>query len=759
MFQIYNSILKWLLAPLIFIGFSAGAQNFEGHVLDAQTKRGIAFATVFVPELSSGILTDSLGFFKFVNFPSSPVGLRISAHGYATSEVVVNASLNSDTTFYLEVAHIHLDEVIVSAPFGRLQHESVTNVESHRLNELNRIPGSTLSETISLIPGVYQSSLGNGIGKPVIRGLSGIRVVTYLHGLRIENQQWGDDHGMGVTEVGLDGVEIIKGPASLLYGSDALGGVLYIVNQPYAKLNRFEGYVQTKFESNTLGNSSEAGLRWNKNGLKMNVFFGHTFHADYLLPNGERLKDSRYSTSVGKLSLGYNKRRWVGNLNYAFSNSYIGIPGHTHDDSLYAELFYTTQIDWFKTLPYQAIQNHFTSLENKFYFDKSQIEFFLGSTVNRLQEFEEKVTIPGLDMMLTNSLYNIRWKRNFGSSIETILGSQGMYMTNTNSSKAEEMLIPDNQLVDVSAYAVIEYALKDLTFQGGARFDNRNIKTEIDFNEFGALNKTYHSYNYSAGLAYQIDSMTFRASISSGFRAPHTSELLSHGVHHGTFRYQIGDPNLSTENATQIDFAMGVHYDHLEITINPFFNQVRNYIYLLPMDSTIEGYQAYQYDQVDRAQLFGGDVSVHSHPHFAHWLHLQSSFSYIYAQDDQQNPLALIPQNRINTQVKIEFEGSRNFRITDFVLQHSFYFSQDRVASYETITNAYHLLHAGINFQLDTKASPIVMSAGVKNMLNETYMDHLSRLKQIAVSMPGMNFYLSIKYNFESKINQKSSEL
>src|SRR5690606_5427404 len=149
------------------------------------------------------------------------------------------------------------DEVVISTPFGKLQNENVTNVELVRLNQLNRIPGTTLSEAITNIPGVYQSSIGTGIGKPVIRGMSGTRVVTYLNGLRIENQQWGDDHGMGVTSVGIDAVEVIKGPASLLYGSDALGGVLYFVNQPYANLNKIEGYFQTRIESNSLGTENE----------------------------------------------------------------------------------------------------------------------------------------------------------------------------------------------------------------------------------------------------------------------------------------------------------------------------------------------------------------------------------------------------------------------------------------------------------------------------------------------------------------------
>lgn len=731
------------------------AQTISGRVLNKESNEPIPFASVYVVELSTGTLADSLGYFSISNFPSSPTTIKVSAVGYGTITTVVTNQTGTEFNFYLELKHVHLDEVVVSTPFGKLQNENVTNVESIRLTDLNRIPTLSLSEAIANIPGVYQSSLGNGIGKPVIRGLSGTRVVTYLNGLRIENQQWGDDHGMGVTSIGIEAVEVIKGPASLLYGSDALGGVMYFVNQPYAHLNRFEGYSQTKFESNTLGATNELGLKWNSNGLKLNLFLGHTFNADYMLPNGYRVRDSRFSSSTGKLSIGYNKGNWIGNVHYAFLNSYIGVPGDSHEDSLYPQLFYTNEIGWLKLYPHQHVTNHYLSVENKFFFDRSQIEIILGQTINNQIEYEEKVTIPAIDMLLNTTLYNLRWKVELGKSVELILGSQGMYQRNSNGSKAEEILIPDNQSLDAGVYSVVQYDLDNWTFQGGFRYDQRTIETFDVFKGFEVFKNNFESYNYSVGFAYQVDSLTFRLNVSSGFRAPHTSELLSNGIHHGSSRYQIGDPNLKTENAVQADFSIGVHYDHLEISFNPFFNQISNYIYLAPEDSVIDGYQVYKYSQVNKAQLFGGDFTIHVHPHFAHWLHLQSSFSYIYAQDENAAALPLIPQNRINSQVKIEFHSDRKFRVTDFVVQHSFYFEQDRVGTFETTTNAYHLLNAGFNFKIVTEGSPVLIAVGAKNILNASYMDHLSRLKQVGLQMPGINFYVSLKYSFGSRIKNK----
>lgn len=741
---------------LLSVEFGLEAQTFKGRVLDAENRQPVAFATVFINELSNGTLTDSSGNFEFQNFPSSEVSLKISAVGYGSSTFTASVNMPQPVVYHLTSAHIHLDEIIVSTPFGKLQQENVTNVEWRRINELNRIPTMTLSDAITNIPGVYTSSLGAGIGKPVIRGLSGTRILTYLNGLRIENQQWGDDHGMGLTDLGVDAVEIIKGPASLLYGSDALGGVLYFVNEPYAHLNSFEGYVQSQSESNSLGSSNKIGLKWNKNGVKLNFFGGHTFQGDYMMPNGYRIFDSRFSSSAAKISLGYNKKFWVGNLHYGLVNSFVGLPGHTHDDSLYAALFYSNEPAWLKTLPHQFITNHFISLENKFYFEKSTFEILLGYTINHLREFEEKYTIPGMDLRLDNSLGTIKWKRELGKKVEFIVGGQGMYQINHNNPKAEETLIPDNTSLDAGLFSLLLFEHKNLTLQGGLRYDLRKVETKEAFNGFEAFNKQYQSFNYSAGLAYQADSLSFRINISSGYRAPHTSELLANGIHHGTFRYTIGDLDLKTEYATQIDFSLGAHYDHLEIIFNPFFNQINNYIFLSPQDTVIENYPVYQYSQSDKAQLFGGDFSLHLHPHFAHWLHIQSSFSYIYAQQENATPLPLIPQNRLNTQLKFELHGHQKFSLADVVVQHYFYFAQNRVSSFETPTSAYHLINIGLNFKWITKNQPVLFQLGVKNLLNTDYIDHLSRLKNIGLSMPGINFYFGIKYQFEKRLNTKN---
>ena len=156
--------------------------------------------------------------------------------------------------------HVDLAEVTVSAPFGNLQAEPVVNVTSADLSKLNTISGNTVGQAIENMVGVNNASLGVGISKPVIRGLSGNRVVTYIDGLRLENQQWGSDHGMGISELGIGRIEVIKGPSSLLYGPDAMGGVIYFVGQGHLKSDGSEWLYNTRFESASLGTTKRTGL-------------------------------------------------------------------------------------------------------------------------------------------------------------------------------------------------------------------------------------------------------------------------------------------------------------------------------------------------------------------------------------------------------------------------------------------------------------------------------------------------------------------
>ena len=172
-----------------------------------------------------------------------------------------------------------LNEVVVSPTTGLVQKNNVSNVVLKKI-----VPNQLMTPNLMGIINsarVYSIHTGSGISKPVIRGLSGLKVVTFLNGLRIENQQWANDHGLNFTDMGTATVKIVKGPSSLLYGADALGGVLYFVDEDYLGPNSFESSLETRFESNTLSTNNIARIKLASKKLRFNLYAGYINLHDY----------------------------------------------------------------------------------------------------------------------------------------------------------------------------------------------------------------------------------------------------------------------------------------------------------------------------------------------------------------------------------------------------------------------------------------------------------------------------------------------
>ncbi len=734
-----------MFLALIFLDFACCySQVLKGVVLNSDTKIGVPDAYIYSFDLEIGNSTNEKGNFEISQFPKYKSKILISAHGYEDQSMFISS--DSIITILMEPKHAMLDEFVVATPTGKLQGENITYVTTIKLNESASINNNTIGEVLTNAPGVYVASVGRGISKPVIRGLSGNRVVTYLDGLRIENQQWGGDHGVGVTALGIDRFEIIKGPSSLLYGSDAIGGVLYFVEAQYAKKNTSKSFIETSFESNSLSNNTSIGKQFTKENSKFNFFYGSSLNADYSLPNGLRILDSRFVSQAFKTSYGYNKNRWKINVRYNFSKSIIGIPGHSHKDSIYTELFYTDKLDWRSTLPYQNITNNFINVENKFYFDKSYLTMQIGHTINSSKEFEEKVTIPGIDMLLNSSTLNLRYAYKFSSILELLSGVQGMYQRNTNGNNAEEILIPNSFTTDLGIYSILFAGNKKLKFQSGLRTDYRIIN--VDSRNF---QKDFTGINYAVGGGYFTKSSIVRLNLSSGFRAPHTSEMIANGIHHGSFQYVVGDLDLMTENANQIDLMYEYSNQHLAIVFNPFYNQIKNFIYLQRQDSVIESYPVYNYVQNEKVNMYGADLGVHYHPHFFHRLHIESSYSYLRAINSNNEFIDQIPPGKWMANIKIEFDEKEGFYFKNIVIRNNFILAQNEVAPNEIPSKGYNLLDFGINSVVKTKQNEINLNAGVKNILNCNYVDHLSNLKYLNIAGPGINYYIGIKFNIINK--------
>ncbi|PCH72380.1 MAG: TonB-dependent receptor [Flavobacteriaceae bacterium] len=733
-----------LIIGLFLVSIHSYGQQFIGTLLDKETKQAIPYAEIYIIDLATGTTTNEYGIFKIAHFNQPHLQVRIQSMGYEVLNTTLLKSALNKQTFYLNPSHYNLEEIILSVPKGQLQSSTTVNIAHSKMATLQQSAPISLAEAISEIPGVSQNTTGAGIGKPVIRGLSGNRIVTYAQGIRVENQQWGSEHGLGVGEIGIESIEVIKGPASLLYGSDALGGVLYFKDERYTKDNNIAYSIGNTYLSNTHGFQTNLGLKLHKNRLKFNVFGSHASHSDYKTPKSGRVFNTRFNEKNIKTAIGFDSNNWIGNLRYSYLENNFGIV---------EEAKYQDSKSKKHQLPYQNISNHSVSLDQLFYTGDSKINIILGYTSNYRREFEDDKKQHALGLKLNTFTYNARWTSPiYKKYFDLVVGVQGMKQKNKNN--GEEILIPDANTRDAGVFTLGNFKRGNLNIQGGIRMDARHIKTNTMHSEetnFLALKKSYNGLTFSSGAIYTFDKIKLRANISSGFRAPSTSELLSYGVHEGTDRFEKGNRLLKSEKARQIDFSVSYQNDHINLSINPFYNKIDNYIYLAPTGSSIDTNPVYEYLQTN-AFLYGGELGFHYHPHSVHWLHLESNLSTVFAEDSNNNALPLIPQTRINTTISAEFNSKKKIRLKNIFIKHQYKFQQKNIGIFESETPSYHLLNIGCNVAIKTKSNPLEIKAGVRNIGNTHYIDHLSRFKEMGIPNQGINYYLGIKLQLSTKI-------
>ena len=735
----------------LFLGFSAilQAQNtLSGTVTDLKNQP-IKGVSVYASELHKGTTTDENGKYTFSNLPNRNLKISFTFVGFATQNKTIN-SLQKEYTLdvNLEETIFEMDEVIVSTAFNKIQSQNVMKVEHESIKNLQRKGTATLIEGLATIPGVSQVSTGTSIGKPVIRGLSGNRVLVYSQGVRIENQQFGDEHGLGLNDSGIESVEVIKGPASLLYGSDALGGVLYFNPEKFADANTFKANFSQKYFSNTAGSSSSLGLKTSTDNWKFMARGSYNTHSDYKISGGDRVTNTRYNETDFKTGIGYSNAKFSSVLRYNYNELDLGIP----EDG--PEASGADQTTSKKTgFPKQGVFNHLLSLNNVFFFEKSKLDLDLGYVANDRSEFEDS-NVAILHMKLKTFNYNAKYHLPKMGKIETIVGVQGMYQTNTNS--GEEYLIPDAVTNDFGVFGTANYEWNTNVLQAGLRFDNRNITTDAqgiagEEGSFEAIDKSYDSFNASLGYKTNLaDDVTLRLNVASGFRAPNLAELTSNGVHEGTNRYEIGNSNLKTEQNVQTDLNLEYKTDHFEFFVNGFYNHINNYIYTSPTGEVIDENAVFDYVQ-DNAKLYGGEVGLHFHPHPLDWLHFETTFETVTGEKQSRSVgrdyLPLIPANNWNNTIRTEFKIKNWLEDGFATLNVSSTFNQKNVSGFETESNGYNLVNLGFGGTVKLGKTAFDVNINGNNLFDKRYIAHLSRLKTDGIPNIGRNIVFGVNFN------------
>ncbi|MDN3675638.1 TonB-dependent receptor [Flavobacterium branchiarum] len=734
--------MKKIIIALI-LGFSGliNAQNtVSGTVTDLQNQP-VPGVSVYVAELHKGTTTDENGKYSLNNLPKGALRIAFTFVGYTTQNKNIEKLLKENTLdILLTQAAFEMDEVIVSTAFSKLQSQNVMKVEHETIKTLQQKGTSTLIEGLATIPGVSQISTGTSIGKPVIRGLSGNRVLVYSQGVRLENQQFGDEHGLGLNDSGVESVEVIKGPASLLYGSDALGGVLYFNPEKFADAGEFKANFNQKYFTNTQGTNSSIGLKTSTENWKFLARGSFNSHSDYKAGDSDRVTNTRYNETDFKTGIGYSNSSFSSVLRYNYNKLDLGIPEEGFGEQT------TTKNTEF---PRQGVFNHLLSLNNVFFFQNSKLDVDLGYITNDRSEFEDS-NDASLRMKLKTFNYNAKYHLPKMGKIETIVGVQGMHQTNKNS--GEEFLIPDATTNDFGVFGTANYEWKTNVIQAGLRFDNRKITSiahgiEGEEGYFQALDKSFDSFNASLGYKTNLaDDLTLRLNVASGFRAPNLAELTSNGVHEGTNRYEIGNAALKTEQNVQTDLNLEYKNSHFEFFVNGFYNHVNNYIYTSPTGEVIEDNAVFAYIQ-DNAKLYGGEIGLHFHPHPLDWLHFETSFETVTGKKQNGDYLPLIPANNWNNTIRTEFNIKNWFQDGFATLNVSSTFNQDNVSGFETASKSYSLVNLGFGGKVKFGKTAFDVNINGNNLFDKKYIAHLSRLKTDGIPNIGRNIVLGVNFN------------
>ena len=640
-----------------------------------------------------------------------------------------------------------LKEVVVSGIRISPVKETSLNIQPMSVSSIKQSGALNISDVLSKLPGISQLTTGPAISKPVIRGLYGNRVLAVLSGLKFDNQQWQDEHGLGLNDVGIDRIEVIKGPVSLLYGSEAIGGILNIIEEAPNKPGEKNGDVNVGLFSNTYGLSVDGGIRSATEKKNWGIRVGLSSNADYSDGDNNRIQNSRFTGYYLKGSYGFKKDKWTSTNHFMSSLDNFGFITADNSNSF----LYDGR--WSRSMkgPHHTVFLNILSSQNKISLQKSILDVNLGLQSNLRMEDEGDNQIS-LNMLLSTFLWHAMWNKQLNSNTELVLSNNSQFENNTN--YGSRIIIPDANTIESGFSAFIKSKMRKLVFETGIGFSLRNIHTfetpgvNTPDKSIAPFNKTLPSLNGSAGFAWNpTHSWNVKTNIGTGFRSGNLAELSSDGLHEGTLRYEIGDPNLNIEQNINGEISVNYSSRYFQFSIAAYLNHFLNYIYLAPTGTQYLGFDVFRYEQFD-ANLYGGESMLAINFPFYERLRFETNFSIITGKLSDGTYLPFIPPAKWTQQVQLKFGSGKRLNGVSFFVMTEEHFAQDHPAEFETLTAAYWLLNGGINGNWQTKDRTFIFSITGNNLLNENYYDHLSRFKEYGIHNIGRNIIVHLKIPF-----------
>lgn len=725
--------------------------TISGTITDKSTKETLPGATVYIPDLKIGTVTDASGNYHLANLPASTFMVQVSFVGYQTLTETVDLSKVTQLNFELSNSPIEVSEVVVtgSAVASDIKRTSVA-ISTISSKELKTIPSTNLANSLVIIPGVSAITTGGAVSKPVIRGLGYNHVVTLVDGVRQEGNQWGGEHGLEIDQYGVDRVEILKGPASLLYGSDALGGVINILEPFPVHAGHVDSELASDYSSNNRLTSTSLMNQGNLDGFIWKIRGTYKNAASFKTPT-EYIYNSAFNERDLSAMFGLNKSWGYSHIHLSSFDTRLGAINGNRDSTTgrfidTEGMIVPTDVLNGRTihLPFQHVSHQkLTWLNNIILRKKDELKINVGYQTNDRREYEESTSTPGLFLHLQTVTYDVKYQVASFNGWEPAAGVSGMGQWNEN--RGTEFLVPAYQLRDIGGFVYLKKSLERFTFNGGVRYDTRAVDIHALSEEgtpvFSGFTKTMSAFSGALGMTWNISRhIDMKANLGRGYRAPNIAELSSNGLHEGTFRYEVGNHDLQPETSIQLDGELSFHSRQTALTLSGFYNLISNYIYQRNIGNEMHevsdiSYPVYRYVQ-GNSLLTGFEIFADIHPE--DYIHFENSISYVYGVNKETNtPLPFIPAAHSKHSLRWVFKGNEIIKEPYIAGGVDVVLDQDRFDSFETRTAGYVLFNLGIGTDLllgKTKATLFIKSS---NLTNKSYFDHLNRLKYLNIHDPG----------------------
>ncbi|WP_159476282.1 TonB-dependent receptor [Dyadobacter sp. 3J3] len=790
--KIYILLIAFLLSGNSLVKAQTG--SVSGQIISGG--KPVPFASVTVSKTIFGTQADSSGAFKLSNITAGKYEIIASSIGFDSFTKKIDITENKLLTLNIDLQPVNntLSEVVVTgvSRATELRKSPVAiAVMSKKEMDMN-VNNNIVDAVLKGVPGLSAVTTGPNISKPFIRGLGYNRVLTLYNGIRQEGQQWGDEHGIEIDQYGVERAEVVKGPASLIYGSDAVAGVInfipYIPKGPEGKL---KGDITSEYHTNNGMIGASGGLAYNKNGWKSAFRVSGKNATAYK----NKIDGRVFGTAFNELNLSAMtgvEKRWGSSYVYAtLYNNLQEIPDGSRD-SLTRK--FTRQVlesgpDNIKNRPlvsqhdlktysinplHQRIQHYRLFTRNRFLLGKADLTALFGFQQSVRREYNHPTlpAQPGLYVQLNT--YNYDFKYNFPEwkGLEATLGVNGMYQMNRNLS-GTDFPIPDYNLLDIGSFLFVKKSLGKVDISGGLRYDTRSWNwkdqyvqhnPETGFNElltkpgngavlqFPSYNRNFNGISGSLGATYNLsERLLVKANLSRGYRAPNITEIGSNGLDPGAHIVYLGNRDFKPEFSLQTDIGFIGYLKEFDFSIELFNNTIDNYIYqarLVGADGKpviiVPGNFTYKYQQ-SKAQLYGAEFSINLHPTGVKWLTFNNSLAFIRGLNRNNALIALegnsakylpfIPPVHGRSEIRASLgKPIGNLTGTYFRAEIDYYGAQNKfygVDNTETATAGYALFNIGCGTTINNqnKKPLFQLFLQIDNLFDTAYQSNLNRLK------------------------------